>query len=261
MKFYLTSLILAVILASGCKIDKPNDQIDYNIPDEFQLSLTEIRDSATGLAELGFRFKSINFYNCSGVGIQNTFNFSGNKINISIQKVIEPTICDGVQAPAETLIAIGNPKIGDFGCMVTLGGVVPNIGSISISTELVSLAFAESAGIIVRTPEFRLTPIDAIWGWAGVEKSADLPVLKQFLNELDNISANADFKNGIYSDFKIDAVNSFSSLLSKKSTLTTLDFLRKMTAPRTDLQALLAKYRNDADHPMTIVFWTTAGRI
>jgi hypothetical protein len=261
MKSYLTTLILAVILAFGCKLNKPNDQIDYNIPDEFQLSLTEIRDSATGVADLAFHFKSTNLYDCSGVGIQNTFLFSGDKINISLQKVIQPLVCDGISAPAGALISIGKPKIGNFGCMVTLGGVVPNIGSLTVSAESVSLAFAESAGIVVRTADFRRTPTDAIWGWAGVEKDVDLPVLQQFLAELDAISAEHDFSNGIYADFRIDATHNFSSLLPKKSGFTTLDFLRKMTAPRVELQALLAKYRNDTTHPMSIVFWTTAGRI
>jgi hypothetical protein len=248
-------------LASSCKLNKPSDQIDYNIPNEFQLSLTEIRDSATGVAELGFRFKSTNLYDCSGVGIQNTFSFSGDKINISLQKVLEPVVCDHIQAPAEALISIGNPKIGNFGCIVTLGGVVPNIGSLTVSAEKVSLAFAESAGIIVRTADFRRTPTGSIWGWAGVENAVDLPILQQFLTELKDISAEHDFSNGIYTDFRIDAPTNFTSLLPKKSGFTTLDFLRKMTASKADLQILLAKYRNDVAHPMTIVFWTTEGRI
>lgn len=261
MKFLIAVVFSVVVLTVGCKLNPPETDTIYNIPDEINLELTEIRDSATGKADLGMRFTTTKLYPCQNVKVDAETNWQPTNVLITLNNIVQPANCTAGTAPASTLLSLGNRPEAAYKCTLSLAGAVNIEGTLNIGKEKIALNFEERAGVVVKTPILTRIPAETIWGWAGYSKPSDQPLAKQFLAELTDLTGAPSLSTGFYGDFEWQSANDFSVHLPNPTGLQTLGFVKKMTAPRAELEALLKKYRDDAGHPITILCWTTSGRI
>ncbi len=261
MKFLTTVLFFAIVLAAGCKLNPPETDTIYNIPDEFNLELAEIRDSATGKADLGMRLTTTKHYECENVAVDAETNWQPDNVLITLNRIVQPAKCTPGNAPASTLLSLGNRPDAEYACTISLAGAVSIAGTLNIGVESVRLSFEERAGVVVKTPILYRIPQPVIWGWVGYEKAADQAAAKQFLTELENLTQKPGLKTGFYGDFHWQSPTDFQVILAQPENQQTLPFVRTSTVPRAELEALLKKYRDDTAHPLTILFWTNTGRI
>ena len=261
MKLLTFVLFFLATITVSCKLNPPETDTIYNVPDEFNLELASIRDSATGVADLGIRFTTTNLYPCKNVKVDAETNWQADNVLILLNKIVQPANCSAGEAPASVLLSLGNRPNAEYVCKINLGGAVSIEGKLKISDETVGITFDERAGIILKRPNLNLVPTGTIWGWVGFEKPADQLYAKQFLSELTDLTTSPDLKPGFFGDFEWTSQNDFNIFLEKPAALQTLNFVRSEFAPRAELEALLKKYRNDTGHPLTIFCWTTTGRI
>lgn len=247
------------LLANSCNLNPPEQEVDYQIPDEFALNLMEKRDSATGKTTFGLHFSSLKQFDCLDISIATDSKWVGDELHVSLLKIDAPKPCQPGQAPATAFVGIGDPLNGTFPFTINLGSAVSNQGRLVVSGETASLEFLERAGLNLSHSTLHFMPAEAIWGWVGFDKMADKKGADDFLAALGQLAGQADFNAGFYGDFTMNSPSIFAVHLPKPASLTTLDFVRQTTASRAELEALLTTFRNHPDHDLTIRFWTTGG--
>ncbi len=261
MEFLKKTCFLAVLLAAGCKLNPPDQDTIYDIPNEFTLELTEPRDSATGRADLGLRFSTTKLYPCENVKLEGRADWLPADVFISLDRIVQPAKCKEGNAPAIAFFSMADRAEGSYKCKLNLGGEVDLNGTLDIAADMVRVSFEQRAGVSVRRPSLNRIPSSTVWGWVGFKNDADLPTAQQFLAELSSLTAEPSLPAGYFGDFDWQSPTSFDLNLEKPIDLSTLDFVRTSAVPRAQLEALVKKYRDDAAHQLTILFWTGSGRI
>jgi len=241
MKYPVTMLIVWMIGLSACRMDKPIDPIIVaDVEREFTVDMLEILDMEGNYLTL--QVATIREEDCMNAEIDYRVTQSGQKIGVSLNKIVIPVNCQEGKAPARAGINLGKLTIGNFDFALDLSQTISNKGTLVNGASSYRLQLKTENGIQLLHRELLKIPEQTIWGWISYAESTQ-STAAAVLRDLSQLSSERVFEQGYYGHFSLsgDQLN-IRELPSKQLFLPVLIHLKKESTDQ--LQAILQHYRS-----------------
>ena len=241
MKYPVTMLIVWMIGLSACRMDKPIDPIIVaDVEREFTVDMLEILDMEGNYLTL--QVATIREEDCMNAEIDYRVSQSGQKIGVSLNKIVIPVNCQEGKAPARAGINLGKLTIGNFDFALDLSQTISNTGTLVNGASSYRLQLKTENGIQLLHRELLKIPEQTIWGWISYAESTQ-STAAAVLRDLSQLSSERVFEQGYYGHFSLsgDQLN-IRELPSKQLFLPVLIHLKKESTDQ--LQAILQHYRS-----------------
>ncbi len=233
---------------SGCKLDELSETIVVpEVEDEFYVDLWQtLGEEEAGLV---LRMRTIAEEDCLNYEIGYQYSRNGNRVRISIEKILPPADCEEGQAPARAEVPLADLSPGFHDFDIALRNTVNNDGQLVISSDQYRLSFDDAAGIILLHSELRRVPPTALWGYVHFPQAAGASAAEAFLTELASIVPESELTDGYYGHFTVHRDQARPlTLPAQPNPAQTFTFLHEMPADlQTEVRQLLDTYR--ADYP------------
>ena len=235
------------LMAGGCDISSDKEPIILpDVKDEFYVDLWEQLGTPGG-RRLIVQIESVENKKCLNNRIDFFATRNGNRLKVSISRIIEPNDCVPGEAPVKANADIGSLPFGLYGFDIDFKGVVANKGTLTISSESYLLKMKTEHGIIVVRDELLRVPESAIWGYVAYRQSTQTTAAERFLSDLRAISTPfSDTRPGYYGYFTINPLDGNLSILNQPTDAVVLTFLFQFNGQNADLKKLTDLYRKDS---------------
>lgn len=251
---------LPVLACTACHKQNTDDpEIIVTFPPEFTVDLFERRDDATGAPVFGLWVESIAGFECSNYRIEYTATVSGSAIAIQLLKVREPDTCLGQPGPARAFWPIGPLADGAYAFSFTLGPVIANKGTLSVTEGRYELSLPNAQGIDFQNRILETIPDHYIWGFALAPAEPDLPVADGFIAGLKPFTGEPDLPPGYYGYFTVSGTGQYFFHKIIAPGIQHRPFLRRLNVAPDTLRDLLQSFRDAPGKPLDIQCFSTYG--
>jgi hypothetical protein len=260
---FLSFLLILTVFFPACRVD-PDEQpeIIVTADPEFTVDLFEQRDAADGHPTFGLLVESVKTYDVAGYRLDAGVQVSPGRIEVKFIGVQAPSDSLGDATPLRQFVPVGPLSDGEYEFILDVGTAITNRGKLNVQQGVYALSIEDPQGIDFQNRVMRTIPAGLIWGFARTPDEPSVQPALSFLDALKPISAEPGLEPGFYSYFTV--AGSGHIFFHPSFTAGPPDaqiFVRRLTAPRADLQAVLQSFRSTPVHPLEIRCWTTEGEM
>lgn len=258
MKKYLPFLILPLFLGA-CDLDSLKEPIIIsNIEKEFNLDLWEHLNQGNRSAQL--LIETISLEDCENYSIDYHFIRSSSKLEVSLNEIVPPQDCTTGEAPAQSIIDLGNLQAGLYDLNIDLKNTVFNEGTLAVTDESFTVNMTTDEGIIFVRRELLRVPNEAIWGYIGVTDIGQISIVEDFITDLEQLSTLKDYKSGYYGYFSVNTEKKVNMADLPFAAENMNTFVYQYAGEETALQELVDSYRTNYGALIEIKLTNTQGK-
>jgi hypothetical protein len=255
-KIYTAISFLIVLTFVSCSKSNNQEKI-IAVEKEFSFQPWET------LSETGGTFSlitnTINKQKCSGTKVNIVSELIGSSINIHVNGLINPIVCEEkAQLATDTTLISGLTK-GKYAFKINLKDAIINEGTLTVDDNKFSLSMRKLDGIEVPMTEVFRIPKGLIWGYVNYEQNQESQYFK-FESKLKKFATlQTDIPKGDYGYFIINDQSKFNVKVNiDQPKATTKHLLYYLNSNTTELKNLVEEYRDPA---FDIKFFTSDGKV
>jgi hypothetical protein len=255
-KIYTAISILIVLTIASCSKSNNQEKI-IAVEKEFSFQPWET------LSETGGTFSlitsTINKQNCGGTKVNIVSQQNGSAININVNGLINPPVCDGKSQLATDTTLISGLTKGKYAFKINLKDAIINDGSLTVEDNKFILSMRKLDGIEVPVSEVLRIPKGLIWGYVNYDQIQE-PQYVKFESKLKKFATlQTDIPKGDYGYFTIGEQAKFNVKVTiDKPKATTKHLLYYLNSNNSELKNLVDEFRDPA---FEIKFFTSDGKI
>jgi hypothetical protein len=249
------SILFIFVIASCNKTD--NQEKIVAVEKEFSFQPWETLSESGGTFSL--ITSTITKQNCSGTKVNVVSQFNNGGINVKVNGLINPLVCDGkAQLASDTTPILGLAK-GKYTFKINLKDAIVNEGTLIVEDNKYLLNMSKLDGIEMPTTEILRVPKGLIWGYVNYEPTQETQFVK-FETKLKKIAtAQSDIPKGDYGYFVINDQSKVNvKAIIDQPKVTTKHLLYYLNSNYTELKNLVDEFREPV---FQIKFFTSDGKV
>jgi hypothetical protein len=252
---YLSILCIALIQCDNG--DGKDPILIADVEKEFDVKLWEVLKPTERYLQL--QISTIKDKDCLNYGIDQNIKQNGPNLELNINKVLPPELCQRGIGPAKAILDLKTLTQGRYNLTVNLGKVVPSKGSITVTSSAYSFYMPEQYGFRLQKTILNRVPEQTIWGYVAYSEG-NKAAADQFLQELVKISRDAGLDKGYYGYFEVNESNAleFPTLNIDKPILS---FARNYIDTDPKLEALIKNFRSKYPQALLISANNNLGKV
>jgi hypothetical protein len=249
--------LLCIALTQCDNGDGKDPILVADVEKEFDVQLWEVLKPTERYLQL--QISTIKDKDCLNYGIEQSIKQSGSNLELNINKVLPPEVCQRGIGPAKASLELKTLTQGRYNLTVNLGKVVPSKGSITITPSAFSFYMPEQYGFRLQKTTLYRIPEQTIWGYVAYSEG-NKAAADQFIQELVKISRDAGLERGYYGYFEINENNGldFPNLNIDKPILA---FARNYLDTDPKLETLIKNFRNKYPQVLQISLSNNLGKV
>lgn len=244
---------------AACRVERIEDPLVIVTADpEFNVDLFEQRDAVDGHPTFGLWIQSLKSYDSTRYVVADG-QVNGSDITVQISGIEKPGSGVNESGPATAFVSLGNLSNGVYHFNLSLGAIIVNKGTLTVSDGHYELAVPEPSGVVFQNMVLEHLPDNFVWGYAETPTEIQQPLAYAFIFDLKTITAEPGLKPGFYSYFTVTGAGStyFHSSFAPKGQAE--PFVRKLTGTPDQLRGILQSYRSSGQTALAIRCHTTFG--
>ena len=259
MKRFGCLFVVFALFLFSCQKDAGNSTLNINISDEIQLELWEAL--SVNQRFLHLRLSTIDDLECENYTISYSVNTADQRISVSINDLIAPTVCIPGMAPGTGLISLGAVDPNLYTIEINLkNNQIINKGILNVFSDKIKLDMQTDYGIQFPYTTLLRMPENTIWGYIDfMDNSADEEAIGQDIYEtLGPLTNTLVLPSGEYGHFKIIDQN-IESIKIDHADRNENVFLLEQTATKTEFESALEEIRNRYDSALSVHLFFSDG--